>query len=75
MSEIKSGWNYLVNARKQHWFNQGRSLCGKWMLLSVIRCQILPYSCIDCCVVCERKLAKRMQEGYESLGKSTEISA
>lgn len=25
------GWKYLFNADKQHYFTEGRSLCGRWM--------------------------------------------
>lgn len=33
MSESKNeGWTWLLNASKWHYFRNGRSLCGKWML-------------------------------------------
>ncbi len=31
METGKQGWKYLFNATKQHYFKQGRSLCGRWM--------------------------------------------
>lgn len=27
------GWKGLINARKWHYFRDGKSLCGKWMNL------------------------------------------
>ena len=32
MSE-EEGWKWLFNARKEHYFKNGRSLCGKYMTL------------------------------------------
>ena len=33
MSETKEGWTWLINSRKDHYFRDGKSLCGKWMVL------------------------------------------
>jgi hypothetical protein len=30
----REGWNYLLNARKFHYFVDGRSLCKRYMLLA-----------------------------------------
>ena len=29
----KEGWNWLFNAKKEHYFRNGRSLCGRWLCL------------------------------------------
>jgi hypothetical protein len=28
-----NGWNWLWNSTKDHYFVDGRSLCGRWMVL------------------------------------------
>lgn len=33
MTERKHGWAFPLNARKAHYFNAGRSLCGTWFFL------------------------------------------
>ena len=29
------GWSWLFNARKWHYFRDGRALCRRWMILGV----------------------------------------
>jgi len=33
MPKKREGWTWLWNARKDHYFRNGRSLCGRWMCL------------------------------------------
>jgi hypothetical protein len=30
MNELKEGWVWLYNAKKEHYIVEGRSLCGRW---------------------------------------------
>lgn len=31
---MDSGWVYLLNSKKEHYMVNGKSLCGRWMVLS-----------------------------------------
>ena len=33
-TEMKEGWNWLLNSGKYHYFRNGQSLCGRWGILS-----------------------------------------
>lgn len=58
MSETKEGWTWLLNSRKEHYFVEGRSLCGKWMYLG--RSDDLEEKAPhNACVMCKKKLEKR----------------
>lgn len=51
------GWNWLINSRVEHYFVEGRSLCGRWMIFA-------PDTGIEdapgnYCMACLKKLAKR----------------
>jgi hypothetical protein len=35
VSMSKEGWAYLLNAKNEHYFVDGRSLCRKWLGLSL----------------------------------------
>jgi hypothetical protein len=60
MTDEKEGWAYLLNAMKWHYFVAGgRSLCGKWMLLSNRATEEGNDDSSDNCVACRRKLAAR----------------
>ena len=55
------GWNWLVNARKYHYFRRdGLSLCGKWRHthLGGRRRSLRPS---EACKACTLALAKRAQ--------------
>ncbi len=60
----KGGWGYLDNARKAHYFVQGRSLCQKWLKLGFVvdRDDI---GDPDNCKACERILIARRKEKKE----------
>jgi len=34
--ESRKGWAWPVNSHKAHYFDNGRSLCGKWMWLGAL---------------------------------------
>jgi hypothetical protein len=52
------GWSYLINATKWHYFKaDGKSLCGRWLILGGKREQGNDDSA-DNCKACRRKLDK-----------------
>lgn len=56
MSESKEGWTWLFNSRKDHYFRDGKSLCGKWGLLNCAGLEkSLPKKA---CAACKKKLEK-----------------
>lgn len=65
-----NGWRWMFNAKKIHFFNNGRALCGKWMILSssdkedlTVRNSPLPDECREC-----HKRAKKAR-GMGELGE------
>ena len=60
---MKKGWNWLINSRKQHYFVEGRSLCGRWLCLGNDYTDD-PDPRYDCCKGCEKKL-KRVDKDAE----------
>lgn len=55
------GWKYLFNAPKQHYFKDGRSLCGRWMTFGHGDCiedNEKPQH--DECTSCRRKLTPEL---------------
>lgn len=58
---MKAGWNWLLNARKWHYFHEdGRSLCGKWWMMghnddAKPEAEVRE---ISRCAECKRRLAK-----------------
>ena len=57
----KEGWVFLHNARKAHYIVEGQSLCGKWMYLGTTGLELPDESSPDDCVICTRKLKKRLE--------------
>ena len=56
---FKEGWTWLLNAKKWHYFVDGRALCGKWMLFSTPELEQGNDNSPDNCVVCQKKLTIR----------------
>jgi hypothetical protein len=58
---MKEGWTYLLNSRKWHYFTdeENKSLCGKFMLLSLPELEQGNDESPDNCAACKRALAKR----------------
>ena len=55
------GWGWPLNSRKCHYFEQGISLCGKWMFFGKSVENQSGSKSVDDCVACRRKLeAKRL---------------
>ena len=73
MSDIPcsdSGWTWLHNSRKWHYFHYDRtSLCGKFMLLGKTRLEQGNDDSPDNCAVCKRKL-KRLREEMLATAKA-----
>ena len=60
----KEGWGWLHNSTKWHYFREGRSLCGKWMMLgSGDDLETGNYNSPDNCKGCKNKLAKEKETG------------
>lgn len=55
------GWKYLFNHPKQHYFKEGRSLCGRWMTFGHGDCEPDNGKVQhDECVTCRRKLTPEL---------------
>jgi len=59
---MSEGWAWPLNSRKAHYFEEGRSLCGRWMFFGS---QDQPEGLgeqpgKDDCVVCWRKAKQRV---------------
>jgi len=58
----KEGWTWLYNATKWHYFVDGRSLCGKYMLFGQGNDLEQGHNnSPDNCVSCKRKLKIRLE--------------
>ena len=58
MTQNKEGWTWLFNSRKDHYFVDGRSLCGRWLCFSD-DVEIGDDDNKDNCKACQRELKKR----------------
>ena len=57
----KPGWKWLYNATKWHYFAQnGHSLCGKWMTLTLDGTETGDDDSTDNCAACRKKLTKEV---------------
>ena len=63
----KEGWTWLSNSTKWHYFVDGKSLCGKFMLFSTSGLEQGNDNSQDNCMPCRRKLEERKSK----LEKST----
>ena len=61
---MKKGWNVLLNARKQHFFIDGRSLCNRWLCLGSDY-TAEPDPRYPVCCGCVKKLEKRKEKRDE----------
>lgn len=59
----EEGWTYLTNSRKWHYFIDGRSLCGKFLLLVIPELEQGNDNSPDNCMTCRRELEKRKIKG------------
>lgn len=56
------GWTWLYNATKWHYFRDGYSLCGKWMILGEQDYEQGNNDSPDNCKSCKRKLLKEQKD-------------
>jgi len=61
--ENKEGWTWLSNSRKWHYFVDGRSLCGRFMLFSTSGLEQGNDTSTDNCMACMKALEKRNARG------------
>jgi hypothetical protein len=52
---VQKGWGFPLRSKKAHYFDGGRSLCGRWMFLG--RLEASDRTSPDDCVECSRRLA------------------
>ncbi len=57
----KEGWTWLWNTRKDHYFREGRSLCGRWLCLGDALLPNEP-SEDEVCKTCRRKRQKELEK-------------
>jgi hypothetical protein len=55
----KEGWGFLSNAKKEHYFVDGVSLCGKWMHKGDVD-STTGARTPDDCAICFKRLTKRL---------------
>ena len=60
MCETKEGWARLFNSRKDHYYRDGKSLCGKWMILGSNSLEKGMSN--NACSACKKKLEKEKHE-------------
>ena len=56
------GWSWLFNSRRDHYFVNGVSLCGKWAILGGGDCQDTSDSP---CAACLKKLKARKEKAND----------
>ena len=61
---MKEGWTWLINSRKEHYFRDGKSLCGKWIYLGWDFTSTPPRGGVAC-ATCLKKREKE-QKGIEN---------
>jgi len=55
----KEGWGSILDSRKDHYFRNSRSLCGKWFCTSKELDQN-DKKCVNDCAACRRKRDKEL---------------
>ena len=62
VNEKKEGWSWLFNSRVDHYFVDGKSLCGRWGILGYGECSEWSN---NPCKTCMKKLNKRKEKENE----------
>lgn len=62
VEKLKEGWSWLFNSRKWHYFRNGVSLCGKFMILGLGEFEQGDDTSPDNCKMCSRKRLKEIQK-------------
>lgn len=57
MTDRTEGWGWPANARKAHYYIEGRSLCAKWAFFGSL--SLKNDASPDNCAECKRQKAKR----------------
>lgn len=57
-SEEKEGWGLILNSKKWHYYQKGRSLCGRYMKFTSHDLENGNDDSLDNCVNCRKKLIK-----------------
>lgn len=64
---MNEGWTWLMNARKWHYFRDGKSLCKKWMILSSKELEAgnpdHPDNCKTCSMALKKEFVRQVREG------------
>ena len=55
---MKQGWTWLINSPRWHYFVKGKSLCGRWMIISDANLEIGNDNSPDNCKACRKKLSE-----------------
>ena len=58
----KEGWTWLINVKKEHYFRNGRSLCGRWLCLGNDLYPD-PDHFSESCQTCLKKRRKELEHG------------
>jgi len=58
----KEGWTWLYNSKKWHYFKDGMSLCGKFMLLKSDKLEQGNDDSLDNCAICKKTLKKQNEK-------------
>ena len=64
---MKEGWTWLIGTPKWHYFREGRSLCGKWMLLGNPELDQRDFKSKDNCMACFKKRIKEAEDALRKL--------
>ena len=63
---MKEGWTWIFNSPKWHYFADGRSLCGRWMLFGKgENLELGSDNSPDNCKTCVKKLKARVSKEEE----------
>lgn len=65
----QEGWTYLINSPKWHYFVGNRSICSRFMLLSLPELEQGKEESPDNCKACKTKLLKRKSKKELSDGQ------
>jgi hypothetical protein len=60
-TKAPEGWTYLHNSPKWHYFRDGRSLCGRFMLLKIPELEAGNEDSSSNCMGCRRKLEAELK--------------
>lgn len=58
---MKEGWTWLINSKKEHYFRNGQSLCGKWACLGNDFTNEPPRMGVAC-AMCLKKREKELKD-------------